>query len=446
MVPAAVTSDLDPMPPEKFEQKSSPLSSDSRLPAHPQPHNTLASALAEPFEVESSEPGVSIAELLARPAQVPEPLVSENMPDPFALRLSATSPGGARTKGLWLIATSNNLPYAFPLYKWSEAQARFEAVVREGRHLCLFPEGQLPDWWNKGEPVPTEPDLPADLLFARWAPEIFEFGEWLVLFYTARDRQGILRSAYATSRCIEGPWQDQGFLNVNPRVKDLVDDYPGGAAGDNPVLGTIDGTVVRFGDGFGRERQAVVVKVDGNALRWTDPTTGDARSVPTPLVAREFTLGPDGKIELVGSPNVVLTNGPQHGGLVEGQFFVQENGQRYVIYSAGFFGNHEYRTYVGKLDDVLHGAIRDERVLMDSQSPALGGAWNGPGHPSLEKMGEGLYVLYLHAWRNGTDYFAHGEARKVLRFHLSFRDAQGRPCEPFIVEDRQPRAVGSEAA
>jgi hypothetical protein len=27
----------------------------------------------------------------------------------------------------------------------------------------------------------------------------------------------------------------------------------------------------------------------------------------------------------------------------------------------------------------------------------------------------------------------------VLRFHLSFRDSQGQPCEPFIVEDRQLR-------
>ncbi|HEY0092719.1 MAG TPA: hypothetical protein VGB96_00275, partial [Archangium sp.] len=273
------------MPPDTFEQKSSPLHSAPRLPALPPKHNTLASARAEPFEVESSEPGVMLGELLARPARMPEPLLAENMPDPFALRLTATSPGGARTKGLWLIATSNNLPHAFPLYRWDEARARFEAAEKDGRPLCVFPEGHLPAWWNGGEPVPTEPDLPADLLFARWAPEIFEFGEWLVLFYTARDRQGVLRSAYATSRCIEGPWQDRGPLNVNPRVKELVPDYPG----DNLELGTIDGTLVRFEDESGRKRQALVVKVDGNALRWVDPATGQKRVAPTPLVAREFT-------------------------------------------------------------------------------------------------------------------------------------------------------------
>ncbi|WP_395819417.1 xylosidase [Archangium minus] len=425
------------MPPDSFEQKPAPVPSAPRLPALPQKHNTLASALPAPFEVDAPGTGVTLGALLARPALVPESLLADNMPDPYVLRLSDTSPGGPETQGLWLIATSSNRPYAFRLYRWHGERARFEAVIKEGRHLAVFNEGQLPAWWNQGEPVPTEPDLPEDLLLARWAPEIFEIGELLVLFYTARDRQGVLRSAYATSRSIEGPWTDHGPLDVNPRVKELVPDYPGGPAGENPVLGTIDGTLVRIEDGTGRERLALVVKVDGNALRWVDPITGQPRAVPTPLVAREFTLGPDGTLQFVGASNTLLTDGPQHGGLVEGQFFVQENGQRYVIYSAGFFGNHEYRTYVGKLDDVLHGQVRDERLLMDSESPALGGAWNGPGHPSLVKEGEGLYALYLHAWRNGTDYCAHGEARKVLRFHLSFRDEQGLPCEPFVVEDRQ---------
>ena len=109
--------------------------------------------------------------------------------------------------------------------------ARFEPALKDGRPLTVFPEGQLPAWWNDGEPVPTEPDLPRDLLLARWAPEIFELSGQLVLFYTARDRQGLLRSAYATASCIEGPWKDRGPLDVNPRVKTLAPDYPGGPAG-----------------------------------------------------------------------------------------------------------------------------------------------------------------------------------------------------------------------
>ncbi len=441
-VPASVLSTLDPMTPDPFEPTSSPLVVPTELPAPllNEQHNATSTARPGLFDAEAPGQGTTLRELLARPLQVPEALVTDNLPDPFALTLSATSPDGARTQGLWLVATSSNRPYAFPLYRRDARTGRYEAAMKDGCHLAVFPEGQQPAWWNQGEPVPTEPDLPEDLLRARWAPEIFELEGQLVLFYTARDRQGVLRSAYATSDSIEGPWRDHGPLDVNPRVKTLAPDYPGGPAGEDPVLGTIDGTVVSLGDdGSGRQRHALVVKVDGNALHWVDPGTGLPRSAPTPLVAREFTLAPDGTLRFVGAPNVILTNGPQHGGLVEGQFFVRENGQRYVLYSAGFFGNHEYHTYVGKLDDVLHGEVRDERLLMDSQSPALAGAWNGPGHPSLEKVGEGLYALYLHAWRTGTDYATHGEHRKALRFHLSFRDAQGRPCEPFLVEEAQAR-------
>jgi hypothetical protein len=420
------------MTPDKFAPTSSSRPSTSGLPGLPEAGqaNALASTPEGLFDAPRS---ITLAELLARPARVPEALLTGNMPDPFILKLSATSPGGARTAGLWMIATSSNLPYAFPLHRWSAKGARFEPALKDGRPLTVFPEGSLPAWWNDGEPVPTEPDLPRDLLLARWAPEIFELGSQLVLFYTARDRQGLLRSAYATASSIEGPWTDHGPLDVNPRVKTLVPDYPGGPAGEDPVLGTIDGTVVSLGPA----RYALVVKVDGNALRWVDAATGQLRTAPTPLVAREFTLDADGTLRFVGAPNVILSDGPQHGGLVEGQFFVRENNQLYVLYSAGFFGNHEYRTYVGKLDDVLHSRIWDERLLMDSESPSLRGAWNGPGHPSLEPLGDGLYALYLHAWREGTDYDRDGELRKALRFHVSFRDAEGRPCAPFVVEDLQ---------
>jgi hypothetical protein len=409
--------------------------------------NALAAAAHGLFGGGAPGRTTTLQALLSRPVQVPHALVGENMPDPFAFTVSDPSGNTGEGQSLWMVATSNNLPYAFPLYEWCAEREAFLPALREGRPLSVFPEGQLPSWWNRGEPVPTEPGLPDDLLFARWAPEIFELGEWVVLFYTARDRQGVLRSAYATSRSVEGPWTDGGPLPVNPRARSLVPDYPGGAAGEDPELGTIDGTVVHLEDGGGRLRLALVVKVDGNALRWTDPATGATRCAPTPLVAREFTLDAEGRLHLTGPENVILTDGPQHGGLVEGQFFVRENGHLYVLYSAGFFGNHEYRTYVGKLDDVLHGKVWDERLLMDSESPALAGAWNGPGHPSLERVGEGLYALYLHAWRTGTDYLTHSEQRKALRFHVSFRTSEGLPCEPFVVEDLQTRlALRSRAA
>jgi hypothetical protein len=178
--------------------------------------------------------------------------------------------------------------------------------------------------------------------------------------------------------------------------------------------------------------------VDGNGFQWKDPLTQQTRKLSTPILSHEFRQDAEGRVELLGPPKVLFSNGPHHDGLVEGQFVVTENGQSYVIYSAGFFGNSQYRTYISKVD-LLANSVEGERLLIDSQSPALAGQWNGPGHPSFLRVGEGLYAMYLHVWRNGTDYGKDGDQRKAIQLHVSFRDLEGRPCEPFVVEERFAR-------
>jgi hypothetical protein len=305
----------------------------------------------------------------------------------------------------------------------------------DGKHCALFPEGKLPAWWNAGELDPLAPDLPRDLVVARWAPEIDERNGRLTLHYTARDRSGVLRSAYATASAIDGEWKDHGFLEINLRAKDLAPDYPGGPAGENPLIGMIDSHVAAVIDSQGRERTFLLTKVDGNGLQWKDPVTQQPRKASTPILSHEFRQDADGCIEILGPAQVLFTNGPHHDGLVEGQFVVNENGQSYLIYSAGFFGNSQYRTYIARVD-LLSRRVEGERILIDSQSPALGGQWNGPGHPSFLRLGEGLYAMYLHVWRNGTDYAKDGDQRKAIQRHVAFRDLEGRPCEPFVVEER----------
>jgi hypothetical protein len=375
----------------------------------------------------------TLQDIVANLQRVPEPLLHEPMPDPFVLRLTAKSPGGARTAGLWMVATTNDQPFAFRLYRFAEGT--WVPHVVDGKHAAIFPEGKIPAWWNAGELDPLSPNLPRDLVLARWAPEIDVRNGLLTLHYTARDRAGILRSAYATASEIDGEWKDHGFLDINVRVKDLAPDYPGGPAGENPLVGMIDGHVAVAIDSEGRERTFLLTKVDGNGLQWTDPVTQQPRKATTPILSHEFRQGPDGRIELLGQPKVLLTNGPHHDGLVEGQFAVNENGQSYLVYSAGFFGNSEYRTYIARLD-LLANTVTDERLLIGSESRALGGQWNGPGHPALVKLGDGLYAMYLHAWRTGTDYGKDGDQRKAIQRHVAFRDLEGRPCEPFVVEER----------
>jgi hypothetical protein len=420
---------------------TSPSASDSPLApsgAPPsEPNRLRLDALQDPASVFDLPPGEvrTLQDIVATLQRVPEPLVSEPMPDPFVLRLTEKSPGGARTAGLWLVATTNDQPFAFRLYRL--VGGTWVPHMVEGKHCAIFPEGKLPAWWNAGEPDPLSPGLPRDLVVARWAPEIDVRNGLLTLHYTARDRSGILRSAYATASAIDGEWTDHGYLNINVRVKDLAPDYPGGPAGENPVVGMIDGHAAAAIDADGRERTFLLTKVDGNGLQWTDPVTGQRRKAPTPILSHEFRQEADGRIELLGQPRVLFSNGPHHDDLVEGQFVVTEGGQSYVVYSAGFFGNEQYRTYIARLD-LIANTVVDERMLIDSQSSALGGQWNGPGHPSLVKVGHGLYAMYLHVWRNGTDYFKDGDQRKVIQRHVTFRDLEGRPCEPFVVEERFP--------
>lgn len=401
----------------------------------PGAHALRSNTLREPaplFDL-PSDATRTLKDIVANLQRVPEPLLHETMPDPFVLRLTATDPGGARTAGLWLVATTNDQPFAFRLYRFDGA--RWVPHMRDGRHCAIFPEGRIPAWWNAGELDPLSPDLPRDLVVARWAPEIDVRHGLLTLHYTARDRAGILRSAYATATAIDGEWTDHGYLDINVRVKDLAPGYPGGPAGENPVVGMIDGHVAAAVDAQGQERTFLLTKVDGNGLQWTDPVTGQRHKAPTPILSHEFRQEADGRITLLGAAKVLITNGPHHDGLIEGQFVVSENGQSHLIYSAGFFGNSEYRTYMAKLDLLAH-EVRDERLLIDSENPALGGQWNGPGHPSFVRVGEGLYAMYLHVWRNGTDYSRNGDERRAIQCHVAFRDLEGRPCEPFLVEER----------
>src|SRR5919112_173286 len=98
----------------------------------------------------------------------------------------------------------------------------------------------------------------------------------------------------------------------------------------------------------------------------------------------------------------LTTDQAHHDGVVEGPFVVEVDGEHYLIYSAGFYGNGTYRTYIARVD-LLNGWVRDERLLIGTGSPALAALWSGPGHPSVINIGDGLFELYLHAWRQGTD-------------------------------------------
>jgi hypothetical protein len=80
--------------------------------------------------------------------------------------------------------------------------------------------------------------------------------------------------------------------------------------------------------------------------------------------------------------------------------------------------------------------------FLHTGSRCMMGAMVGPGHPSLVREGDGLYSMYFHAWPAGTDGMGI-ENRLPYRVSVSFRDEQGHPCAPFIVEERYFDALTS---
>jgi hypothetical protein len=359
-------------------------------------------------------------DLLATTEAQPRPVIDELVADPFAFRLPPQAPDGARTSGKWLLGTSGPRAPGFPLYRLDPQSGSWVPHVVNGRQLAIFPEGQLPAWWRRGRgqnPVP-------------WAPEIHIRTDFLTVHYTAPDQNRVLRIGYATATSIEGPWTDHGFLDLNVRARDVAPDFPGA---ENPILGLIDSHITTVTDAAGCDRTFLLAKVDGNALRWTE-RDGTPRSAPTPIVAYEVRQQPDGVIRVVGAPRVLMTNLPHHDGLVESPFVIQSDGELYLLYSAGFYGNGKYRTYIARLD-LLNGWVGDERLLIATGSRALREMWNGPGHPSLIKVDDGLFELYVHAWREGTDHRT-GDDRRTLMLHLTFRDSEMRRSDPYVAEDR----------
>jgi hypothetical protein len=364
--------------------------------------------------------GVTVADVLASVQAQPEPLVDELVADPFGLRLSPEAPDGARTSGKWLLGTSNSRAPGFPLYRFDNGSGSWVAHEVDGRQRAIFPEGQLPRWWRRGgsqNPIP-------------WAPEIHVRRDFLTVHYSAPDQSRVRRIGYATATSIEGPWTDHGFVDLNVRARDVAPDFPGA---ENPILGLIDSHITTVTDTSGCDRTFLLAKVDGNALRWND-RDGTPRSAPTPIVAQEIWQRNDGVIELVGPSRVLMTNQPHHDGVVESPFVIESDHEHYLVYSAGFYGDANYRTYIARLD-LLNARVSDERLLVATGSRALAAMWNGPGHPSLIKIGDGLFELYLHAWREGTDHRT-GDNRRTLMLHLTLRDQEMRLSEPYVVEDR----------
>ncbi len=328
---------------------------------------------------------------------VPQELIPDPLPDPFATRIVKIDGAGREVSELWMTGTSNEQDATFPLYRsLDEGASWHRAVDEQGKPRSVFAAGEMPSWIHLDRRD-------------RWAPEIHQIDGQLACLYTGRHEEGDLRIGIAIADRMEGPWKDLG-----PKV---VHEH-----------GVIDATVVtdpRTGE------WVMIYKPDSNAVH-----------LPTPIVARPFTLEGD-QFAFTGSENEILISGAGHGGVLEGQFFVPENGGLEGVISSDVYVDHRYKTWTTTIADPQNGRASEPVLLLSSDSKCLKGLWVGPGHPSLVKIGDGRYRIYLHAYKKGTDG-GPKETRMVIQLTLSYRDENGQPCAGYIEEER--RAEQEEAA
>ena len=296
-----------------------------------------------------------------------------------------------------MVATTNESRDTFHIYQARHRDGpwtRLKDVM--GKPASIFSEAMRPKWISTKEPD-------------RWAPELHHLGDKWLCLYTARHLEGDLRVAVAVADEATGPYRDLGPILTAPH-------------------GVIDATIVRDRKSG---RDFMVYKNDDNAV-----------GKPTPILTRPFALEDSGVVWL-GEPHEICRSGEGHGGLLEGPWLVHEHDATWIVLSSDYYGGADYKMWIGTVDDLAHGKVDSLEHLMTSDSPCLRGEWKGPGHCSLVKEAPGIYSVYFHAWPAGTENtsdwnqrFVGGEQRKVLRATLAFIDERGKPCPPYIVEDR----------
>eukprot|EP00913_Durusdinium_trenchii_P034999 g32739.t1 len=126
---------------------------------------------------------------------------------------------------------------------------------------------------------------------------------------------------------------------------------------------------------------------------------------------------------------------PWEGGVVEGPFLVKRGEMYYLFYSGECYGNHRYCVGVARAEQVLCPYTKSGAPILSS-----GTGWAGPGHCVVLDVG-GRDVMIFHAWPSDTPggRGPRGKGRAVL---MEQEDAwplvgAGVPCA-----GPQPRPLG----
>jgi hypothetical protein len=372
----------------------------------------------------------------------PWPEVLYGFGDPAVTRVE-NGAGGAE---YFLLVTSNDAPDAFPILRspdfvdWSLAG-------------FVFPRGHKPAWAADG------PDV-SDF----WAPELHQVGDEFWVCYSARDRDGELAIGIARSDSPVGPFASPETPLLRGGVIDAhIALGPDGAPylfwkedtnGEWPRLlpELLHGRPELIEVLFDREEdrrtaslittlrpwvssvprmeqfyllQPLIEAVTADLPRFeermldlrsgTDPEVSAlAAAIVEALKTRIFAqrLSTDGDA-LEGERSVVLQNDlPWEAHLIEGVWVAEHDGRYWLFYAGNDFSTPAYGLGAAVADHPLGPYVKIQEPLLRT-----GGAWVGPGHPSVAVDPEGAPRLFLHAFRPGEVGY------KAFRAALSARIA-----------------------
>ena len=226
-----------------------------------------------------------------------------------------------------------------------------------GAVFPLFCSKNLLDWELVGHVFPDK--LPEWAGSNFWAPEFYHENGRTYLYYTARQKGGVLAVAVASADHPAGPYHDHGPLVAQE-------------------AGSIDGFAMPDEHG----NLYLIWKEDGNSCQQD-----------TPLWAQ--CLNED-RTALVGEATELFANDAKwEGPLVEGSALVHRNGWFYMFYA----GN----SCCGKGCRYATGVARSRRLLgpweKHAQNPILdrNAVWKCPGHGTVTEM-DGRWFLLHHAY------------------------------------------------
>lgn len=269
-------------------------------------------------------------------AEMQNPVISANFPDPFILKVEDTYYAYSTN------ANSRNVPIATStdLVNWDSGRDVMPA---------------LPRWVDFSN---------ADV----WAPEVIEVNDQYLLFYTARDKaSGKQCIGLAISDAPGGPFRDQSEAPI------VCQPDQGGSIDANPFRDE-DGTLY------------LLWKNDGNCCM-----------MATYLYAQQ--LSEDGTALVDEAVQLVRNDEPWEGSIVEAPTLWRHDDQYYLFYSGNLYAGVDYaigyavcETPLGPCEDAEENPILASD--MDSQPLVV-----GPGHQTIVMDEAGETWLFYHIWQ-----------------------------------------------